>query len=34
MGDYTFEGGHFAKDEEEDEDSCKGDSPEQRREPL
>ena len=27
MGDYTLEGGHFAEDEEDDEDSSKGNGP-------
>lgn len=34
MCDYTLEGGHFAEDEEEDEDSSNGDNPEKRRELL
>lgn len=34
MGDYTLERGHFAEDEEDDEDSSKGDGPQDRRKPL
>ena len=34
MGDYTLERGHFAKDEEDDEDSTKSDGPEQWRKTL
>jgi len=34
MRDYTLEGGHFAEDKKEDEESCNGNGPEERREPL